>query len=642
MKRQGYALALAVVLTVTSAGLATASPPSSCAYKFVGTWIVRVLSTGQTYPVVNLPSGVAHGSCPMCTPTGTWTCSGNTYTWSVNGITETDPLSADGRTVTGRCCIATRAGPAPKLATSSAPPSGQPDSKPEPQKKPSKAAAAPQDVASRADPRRQSASCSDITGLGGSGPSNCKPSTGVPPNLQAQINQARASMQAARTVRESDPSRAGQTAAASQYRNAAAAFGLAGDLAQERVALDEAKSIETALNAPASPTDVQSATAAPANGQSQNSCPPLAPAKNWQGTPNENYCANANCVDRGSAYYGYMCFWPSSGSTDKGAATPANHKEPRRFKRTAPDVRGEVIGLADTIMNEPDGAPDRPMRLRKFKRLLADHGVPVKPQDIACLQPVSGTSPRLADIPLRWHPYHIKKEAIDQSGLCDGVPEGDAKDACRDDKYGQAVMWAEPEIAGQCRTGNAPNFDPDAIAACAKRTFLNAWATNDGIVPAPIPDNWIMPAWCDPKTSPERRKSALVDALRKALGQGASQADNDEPGTAAADQAPVAAADPSPPVPAPADDDEAYCNYMAREVVRGELTPSPATAIPPGCRATIAAALDLKAKQQGKQFSMSADETDREVAKLMASPTSSGPQTGGKPDPKVDRQIGAK
>jgi hypothetical protein len=58
MNRRMYALGLAVALLVTSTGFAVASPPSSCGYKFVGTWIVRVNSTGQTYPVTNLPSGV--------------------------------------------------------------------------------------------------------------------------------------------------------------------------------------------------------------------------------------------------------------------------------------------------------------------------------------------------------------------------------------------------------------------------------------------------------------------------------------------------------------------------------------------------------------------------------------------------------
>ena len=91
--------------------------------------------------------------------------------------------------------------------------------------------------------------------------------------------------------------------------------------------------------------------------------------------------------------------------------------------------------------------------------------------------------------------------------------------------------------------------------------------------------------------------------------------------------------EPPPPTPPAIDDDEAYCNYMAREVVRGELTPSPSTAIPPACRATIAAALKAKQQTEGvRPFSMNADETDREIAKLLAPPTPA--QIGG--------QIGTK
>ena len=49
-------------------------------------------------------------------------------------------------------------------------------------------AAAPSPTSSQ----QQSADCSTITGLGGSsGPSNCQPSNGVPPNVQAQINQSK-------------------------------------------------------------------------------------------------------------------------------------------------------------------------------------------------------------------------------------------------------------------------------------------------------------------------------------------------------------------------------------------------------------------------------------------------------------------
>jgi hypothetical protein len=296
---------------------------------------------------------------------------------------------------------------------------------------------------------------------------------------------------------------------------------------------------------------------------------------------------------------------------------PLRHKEPDRFsKAVAPDVASEIQALAHEIMGMQDNDPDRPARIRKLMRLMADHGVPVRPEDMACLQPMNASSPKLVDVPLRWHPYHIKKEAIERSHLCDDAPDGDAKESCREEKYGQAVMWAEPELAGQCRGMG----DIDAVAECAKRKFLNAWAKNDGIVSAPVPQNRNISPECNASVPPVRRADNLRDRLRALLAQEGGK----ENGQIAQPLggAPMAANPTTiaPPAPTPVDDDEAYCNYMAREVVRGELTPDPRTAIPPGCRATVAAALALKAKQQAdgdRPFTMNADDTDREIAKLL-------------------------
>jgi hypothetical protein len=57
----------------------------------------------------------------------------------------------------------------------------------------------------------------------------------------------------------------------------------------------------------------RTAKAAPLEGAAQShtaACPPLAPAGPWQRS-NAAYCANANCVERGSAYYGSICFPPT-------------------------------------------------------------------------------------------------------------------------------------------------------------------------------------------------------------------------------------------------------------------------------------------------------------------------------------------
>jgi hypothetical protein len=359
-------------------------------------------------------------------------------------------------------------------------------------------------------------------------------------------------------------------------------------------------------------------------------CQPLAPAKYWQGTPNADYCANANCVDRGSAAYGVLCYPQSSEAANDDQAggsaprrKPVRHEAPRRFKgRVAPDVADEIRQEGDAVLALAEDDPNRLPLIRKLMRLAADHGMPLPPDLLACLQPQSASG-KGVDIPLRWHPYHIKKEAIDGSHLCDGVSDGDAKDACREEKYGQAVMWAEPEIAGQCRTAAYPdNKNIEAIAECAKRKFLNAWARN-GILAAPTPSNWVMPPGCDSKTTPQQRAGYLRDLLRALLAR--ANDDNRTTPPPVDTQPPVAANPPPPPAPPLTDENEAYCNYMAREVMRGELTPSPATAIPAECRATLAAALAYEAQHPKEPFSMNPDETDREIKRLLgaANPPSS-------------------
>jgi hypothetical protein len=247
-------------------------------------------------------------------------------------------------------------------------------------------------------------------------------------------------------------------------------------------------------------------------------------------------------------------------------------------------------------------------------RRLAQLHVPEKKEDIACLSPTSGVDKRGVDIPLRWKPEHIKHEAIDGSGVCEFAKEGEAKEACREEKYGQAVMWAEPEIAGQCRTATMPGQALNDVAECSKRKFLAAWA-NKGILKAPMPSNWVAPAGCARDTSASLRKETLRDILRRRLEEAARKRDTETDGGTPPD--PIEAGDVGPPPPPEKDDDEAYCDFMARSTVRGELTIGSNTKIPPGCKATIAAAEALKAKRGAGAFTMDSEETDREINRLM-------------------------
>ncbi len=126
-------------------------------------------------------------------------------------------------------------------------------------------------------------------------------------------------------------------------------------------------------------------------------------------------------------------------------------------------------------------------------------------------------------------------------------------------------MWAEPELAGQCRAAGGPDHDIDAVAECAKRKFLNAWAKNDGIVQAPPPDGWSMPANCTASAPPANRKQTLRDLLRARL-EAATAADQfgDEVDGTQQRTSDASTADnaPAPPAeaPPPADDNEALCS----------------------------------------------------------------------------------
>jgi hypothetical protein len=120
----------------------------------------------------------------------------------------------------------------------------------------------------------------------------------------------------------------------------------------------------------------------------------------------------------------------------------------------------------------------------------------------------------VVDVPLRWTYAQIKKEGIDRSGLCKDAGTGDALELCRDNMFGQAVMWAEPEIAALCRAGN-PKQDVEVVGDCARRKFMNAAAS--GIVSAPLPANASISETCNPRAPSKQRIEALRNRLRAAL-----------------------------------------------------------------------------------------------------------------------------
>jgi hypothetical protein len=370
----------------------------------------------------------------------------------------------------------------------------------------------------------------------------------------------------------------------------------------------------------------------------QNKSNPFAAQRNQQTTSAKSYDPRSNCstITGPGMTGGGPCdsggttkFIPEPSLKSGGKAQTVSRPQIWRPGSIAPDIQAEIMSLADTLMDMSSGKPgnDNDARQRiahALERRLADHPTAIGGSKAisavtACLQPVGGSDQKLLDVPLRWRPHDIKKEAIDRSHLCDAYAEGAAKDYCRDQKYGEAVMWAEPELAGQCRAAEMPNQDPSRVAECAKNKFLNAWGRNGGIVAAPRPNNWVMPAYCNASNRPESDKKSLRALLKERLEAAQRAADTDEVVEPPAAAAYTVENEAPEPTPSPTDDDEAYCNYMARSAVRGELTQSDVTAIPLGCKATIVAAEVLRSKRHAAgQGAMSLDtaETDQEIMRL--------------------------
>jgi hypothetical protein len=231
--------------------------------------------------------------------------------------------------------------------------------------------------------------------------------------VQAQINQAQSYMQAAKTVKESDPSYTGWAAAAAQYRKAEAAYRAAGALAQAAAAAEQALTLENALKiadqkagqgaaAGQSPSAVPQAVPSAPAGQSYNACPPAAPPGPWQGT-NAQYCATANCVERGSALYGMLCF-PSS-------PNPVSNTKPQPDARQLGQLASKTCGsyerateqcFADAKLNalldaRPDirdycekqaAQPTNPSKLRDELRAKLGGDAPPRNRFLECVDDV--------------------------------------------------------------------------------------------------------------------------------------------------------------------------------------------------------------------------------------------------------------
>jgi len=192
--------------------------------------------------------------------------------------------------------------------------------------------------------RDSQTNCSDITGVGGGpGPANCN-SNGAPANLQTRISQARTAMQSAQIMKQADSSKAGQLAAASQFRKAAEAYRDGGQMAQAVSALEDAYALEHA-----------------------QSCPPPIPRQYWP-DGYVDYCEKAkdSCVERASAHYGMLCGPPDDSltvNTDAGSREICKQAK-ANLAPHAPDPTWLADRLASVI--PPCNWDGTPMTIRDF------------------------------------------------------------------------------------------------------------------------------------------------------------------------------------------------------------------------------------------------------------------------------------
>lgn len=96
---------------------ASAAPPASCVRKFVGTWSITVLATGQRYTSQIRADGTLTSACPLCPASQTWTCNGNSFIL-LSPVSLTSTLSADGKRMVSGCCTSARIGGAAIAADS--------------------------------------------------------------------------------------------------------------------------------------------------------------------------------------------------------------------------------------------------------------------------------------------------------------------------------------------------------------------------------------------------------------------------------------------------------------------------------------------------------------------------------------------
>ncbi len=259
-----------------------------------------------------------------------------------------------------------------------------------------------------------------------------------------------------------------------------------------------------------------------------------------------------------------------------------------------PSVRTNIEALVAAAARLQSGDPARAQIITAVRSIIKEHQLPLDleqllgdacgPQEVRLVDGVDAER-------LSCTPQDIS-DVVRASNRCTNGAT-DAEEACRRYEFGLAVMDAEPQIGALCRaqeTG-AAGQSSEALSECARRRFLNAWDAR--MSPRPKVSTGVQVGRpCAPGSAEAPSRESLREHLRRAID--AMPDFLPDPQTLAPAPLTLAAPAESPPpdtaVPTAAQADEAFCAYIARRAVRGQLTAAAATPIPAECREAMDAA----------------------------------------------------
>ena len=299
----------------------------------------------------------------------------------------------------------------------------------------------------------------------------------------------------------------------------------------------------------------------------------------WNGDPKE--IPSPHYISGGNVSY----------RTGSSSARPLS---PKKYVVRKP-VRDKLLAYVSAARSFAPGDPNRAAAAKMLRQYVRDNKVPVDVDELLnCgAQPASKADDRAASFQLHWTVPDIESE-IEKRGLCKQAQGDEALAACQAYQFGQVVMAVEPELKAICKLqeNDFEEKDLEALGACAENKFRNALASRDGKVP--LANSYAAAAAqansCPAVAITPDSVESLRDRLRRALAA-ANAGDDDD--TDAVTPSPRADTPASPQVatqdaqPAPADDEDPFCAFIARRAVRGELTLGAGDKIPDYCHNAV-------------------------------------------------------